>query len=180
LRSRLATTAVITLAVYGLLGVVLSTPPPASLPPGVRAVLGGVPLLIALINAATLGFLLAGWRAIRAGRIDAHRRAMLTAAGGISLFLFLYVTRVALSGVKPFPGPAAVRTYVYLPVLTVHIALSILSVPLVIHNLLTGLGLPRRDLVRTWHPRVGRWAVGLWSVSLALGILVFLLLNVLY
>jgi len=102
------------------------------------------------------------------------------AAACIALFLVLYVTRVALGGVKAFPGPAVVRTFLYLPVLSVHIALSIVAVPLVIHNLLTGLRLPARDLPLTAHPRVGRWAVRLWSVSLALGIVVYLLLNVLF
>ena len=49
-----------------------------------------------------------------------------------------------------------------------------------VHNLLVGLTYPPREIARTRHPRVGRWAVLLWSVSLTLGIVVYLLLNVLY
>ena len=180
MRSPLRGTVLAALAVYGILGFALSAPPPATLPPGVRAALGSVPLVIAVVNATALALLLSGYRAIRAGRVAAHRRFMLGAAACIALFLVLYVTRVALGGVKAFPGPAVVRTFLYLPVLSVHIALSIVAVPLVIHNLLTGLRLPARDLPLTAHPRVGRWAVRLWSVSLALGIVVYLLLNVLF
>lgn len=170
----------ITAAVYTLLALVLSASPPARPAPEIAALVRALPTVIAVINLAALAFLLAGWRAARARRIGAHRGAMLAAAACISLFLVLYVTRVALGGVKSFAGPPAVRTYVYLPVLAVHVLLSILSVPLVVHNLLIGLAYRRADIRRTRHPQVGRWAVLLWSVSLALGLLVYLLLNVLY
>ncbi len=169
-----------TLAVYGVLGVVLSTRAAPGLSPRLAAGVGALPTVIAVINAGTLLALVLGWRAIRARRIRAHRRWMLAAAAGISVFLLLYVTRVALGGTKAFPGPAGVRTYLYLPVLAVHIFLSILSVPLVIYNLLVGLTLPVEEVARTPHPRVGRGAVLLWSVSLSLGLLVYLMLNVFY
>ncbi len=180
MRSPLARTALLTLAVYGVLAAVLSGKPPDHLPPALASALSTVPFVIAAVNAAALFLLLGGWRAIRAGRLAAHRRCMLAAAACISVFLLLYVTRVALGGTKAFPGPAGVRAYVYLPILVVHVLLSILSVPLVVYNLLVGLSTPAREVARTGHPRVGRWAVFLWSVSLALGIVVFLLLNVIY
>ncbi|MDR7519902.1 MAG: DUF420 domain-containing protein [Armatimonadota bacterium] len=167
-------------AVYAILGIVLSMSPPAHLPPRIGAALAVFPPLIALINALALVCLVAGWRAVRAGRISAHRRFMVASAALISLFLVLYVTRVALGGTKAFPGPPQIRTYVYLPILTVHIVLSIASVPLVIYNLITGLTRPVRTVAGTRHPLVGRYAVVSWSTSLVLGILVYLLLNVLY
>ena len=105
---------------------------------------------------------------------------MLLAAALISAFLVLYVTRVALGGTKVFPGPAVVRTYLYLPMLTVHILLSILSVPPVIYNVLVGLTHHPDEIGRTAHPRVGRVAVTLWSLSLVLGLGVYLLLNIIY
>ncbi len=146
----------------------------------VAALVAAAPTIIAVVNAAALFCLVAGWRAIRRGRVRTHRTLMLIAAGCISLFLILYVTRVSLGGVKAFPGPASVRTYLYLPVLAVHILLSIFSVPLVLHNLVIGLTYRVEEIAGTAHPRVGRWAVLLWSISLALGLLVYLLLNVLY
>jgi putative membrane protein len=178
--SPLAGTILITLAVYGMLGYALSADQPAHLPPLVARALAGFPLAIAVVNASALICLLAGWRAIRAGRATTHRRLMLASAVCISLFLLLYVTRVALGGVKAFPGPPEVRSYVYLPTLTVHIVLSVLSVPLVVHNLLIGLTYGIREIPATHHPRVGRLAVTLWSVSLALGVVVYLMLNVFY
>jgi putative membrane protein len=105
---------------------------------------------------------------------------MLASAILISMFLLLYVTRVVLGGVKEFHGPSEIRRYIYLPVLTVHIALSIVSVPLVVYNLLTGLTNAPVAVARTSHPRVGRVAVILWSLSLTLGVVVYFLLNVLY
>jgi putative membrane protein len=171
---------VLTVAVYAVLGVVLSVRPPAHLPPGITAVLAAFPPLIALVNALALTCLVAGWQAVRAGRIPVHRRFMVASAALISLFLVLYVTRVALGGTKAFPGPPAIRTYVYLPILAVHIVLSVASVPLVIYNLITGLTRRVPAVAGTRHRAIGRYAVALWSTSLALGIVVYLLLNVLY
>lgn len=170
----------ITIAVYGILGYVLSSKPPAALPAPVAGALAIFPSIIAAVNAAALTCLLAGWRAIRARKVRAHRRFMLAAVTLISVFLVLYVTRVSLGGVKAFPGPPEIRRYVYMPALTIHIILSILSVPPVVFNVLTGLMHRADEISKTGHSRVGRVGVTLWSVSLALGILVYLMLNVLY
>jgi putative membrane protein len=171
---------ILAVLVYALLGYALSGTPPPSLPPALARLVALAPHLIAVINATALIVLLRGRSAIRAGRVASHRRLMLTAAVLISAFLLLYVTRVALGGTKAFPGPAAVRVYLYLPLLAVHILLSIVSVPLVVYNLLVGLTRPVGAIGATAHPRVGRAAVALWSVSLALGIIVYVMLNLLY
>lgn len=167
-------------AVYVVLGYALSGRPPASLPPVLARLVALAPHLIAVINASALIVLLRGRTAIRAGRVALHRRLMLTAAVLISAFLVLYVMRVALGGTKAFPGPPAVRLYLYLPLLAIHVLLSIASVPLVVYNLLIGLTRPVGAIGATGHPRVGRAAVALWSVSLALGIVVYVMLNLLY
>lgn len=172
--------AVLAAVVYAVLAYALASEPPADLPPAVARLVAFAPHLIAMINAAALICLRLGWRAIRRGNVAVHRKYMLSAATLISAFLVLYVTRVALGGTKAFPGPAAVRTYLYLPMLTVHILLSILSVPPVIYNVLVGLTHHPEEVGRTAHPRVGRVAVVTWSLSLILGIGVYLLLNVGY
>lgn len=173
-------TIIAAVSVYALLGYALTAEPPARLPPAVARFVALAPHLIAIINATALACLLLGWRAVRAGRIARHRRYMVAAAALISAFLVLYVSRVALGGTKAFPGPAVVRAYLYLPMLTVHILLSILSVPPVIYNLLVGLTRPAGAVRMSAHPRVGRVAVAMWSVSLTLGLGVYLLLNVVY
>jgi putative membrane protein len=175
-----AASALATAAVYGILGTALSRRPPELLPSFLPPLLAALPLIIAVINAAALFCLLAGWRAIRRRRVQPHRAFMLTAAGLISLFLVLYVSRVSLGGVKAFPGPPTIRAYVYLPILAVHVMLSIVSVPVVIYNIFTGITRGPAGVPDTNHARVGRTAVLLWSVSLALGIAVYVLLNVLY
>lgn len=164
--------------VYTILGFALAGEPPDRLSPGLGRLVALAPHLIAAINATALICLLLGWRSIRRGEVGAHKRYMLAAAVLISAFLVLYVTRVALGGTKAFTGPAALRLYVYLPMLAVHILLSILSVPPVIYNVLVGLTREPAAVGLTRHPRVGRVAVALWSLSLLLGLGVYLLLNV--
>lgn len=173
-------TFLISLLVYAVLIRVLLSDPPVALPQIVASLVSVAPHLIAAINVTALVCLLQGYRAIRAGHIGRHRKFMLLSASLISAFLILYVTRVALGGVKTFDGPSTVRTFVYLPTLVVHIALSILSVPLIVHNLLVGLTYPPEEVGHTAHPRVGRLAVYLWSLSLTLGLVVYALLNLAY
>ena len=178
-RTGLATIAV-TLGLYGVLGYALSGQPTGQLPPAVAKMVATFPSIIPAVNSMALVCLLAGWRAARVGRIDTHRKYMLASAALISIFLALYVTRVALTGTKAFPGPPAVRIYIYLPALSIHVLLSILSVPMVVYNLITGLTRSIRDIGTTRHPQIGRDAVALWSTSLVLGIVVYLLLNIVY
>jgi putative membrane protein len=172
--------AALAVVVYAVLGSVLSGQPPDRLPPAFARLVAFAPHLIAVINAVALVSLLSGWRAIRRGEVRTHRKYMLGAAVLISAFLILYVSRVALGGTKSFAGPAAVRTYLYLPMLAIHVLLSIASVPLVIYNVLVGITRPPDAVGATAHPRVGRAAVALWSVSLVLGLGVYALLNLLY
>jgi putative membrane protein len=64
--------------------------------------------------------------------------------------------------------------------LFVHIGLSIVAVPVVIHAVVLGLTHTPAELADTVHPRVGRVAVAAWSVSLFLGIVTYALLNWVY
>ena len=135
---------------------------------------------IAVVNAAATLSLLYGYRAVRRGNVRRHRAAMLTAFGLILLFLVLYLLKVGGGGTKEFVGPQA-PYYAYLALLAVHILLSMLSVPLVVHQVLTGLAFPTGPLTaRTHHRRVGRLAVAAWAVSLSLGVVTYLLLNHVY
>lgn len=134
---------------------------------------------IAVVNAATIGCLVVGWRRIRRGRVAAHRRAMIAAVALILVFLLLYLIRVGGGGTKHFLGPDAV-TGIYLFMLVVHIALSILAVPLVLYALLLGLTHSAAELRMTSHARVGRIAAAVWILSLALGLVTYAMLEHLY
>lgn len=172
---------ILTLLVYSVLAYALTSRAPLYLDPSLARVVALLPHVIVVVNTLALYFLFRGWQAVKAGRVRRHRAYMVAAVVFISTFLLLYVTRVVLGGTKAFPGPPDVRLYLYLPALIVHIALSIVSVPLVIYNVYIGLTVDwRRIRTTTRHPQVGRIAVLLWSISLALGIFVYLLLNVFF
>ena len=104
---------------------------------------------------------------------------MLTAFGLIMLFLVLYVWKVGGGFEKAFVGPTLVM-YVYWALLAVHILLSVVSVPVVLHAVVLGLTHSPAELRDTVHPRVGRFAVAAWTLSLFLGVVTYILLNRIY
>jgi putative membrane protein len=135
---------------------------------------------IAAVNATATAMLLYGFRAVRRGRIRRHRAAMLAAFGLILVFLVLYLLKVGGGGTKEFVGPDGAYL-VYLGLLAVHVLLSMLSVPLVVYQVVTGLTHSTGELAsRTRHRQVGRLAVAAWTVSLSLGVVSYLLLNHVY
>lgn len=144
------------------------------------SVVHAIPHVNAAISGAAIVLIAVGWRAIRRGRVDRHRAAMLAAAVLFALFLALYLYKVVLEGPATFPGPDAIYRLVYVPVLAVHVTLAVVCVPLLYYVLLIGVTHPVGAIPRTRHPRVGRIAAALWLVSFVLGDAVFLLLYVLY
>ncbi|MFB6165491.1 MAG: DUF420 domain-containing protein [Haloarculaceae archaeon] len=161
-------------------GAVLGVIPAHVLPRAPGWFLDAIPHLNAGISVVAIAVIATGWRAIRGGRIDRHRRSMLTALGLFAAFLLLYLYRVSLHGPTAFPGPAALERFVYLPLLAGHILLAIVCIPPLYYVLLLALTRPASDLGATAHPRVGRVAASLWLVSFALGIVVYLLLYVVF
>lgn len=154
---------------------------PSSLVP--RLSLSGVNLVtdaIAVVNLAATLSLIAGWYFIRRDEVDRHRYAMGGAFGLILLFLVLYLWKLIGGGTKDFVGPNLAYT-VYLALLAVHIILSMVSVPVVLHALVLGLTHTPRELrEETPHRRVGRVAAGAWILSLTLGVVTYVMLNHLY
>ena len=136
--------------------------------------------VIAAINTIALAVIIQGWRLARRRRFRLHRAMMITAFSLIVLFLVIYLFKVGGGGTKEFVGPLPVRDFIYLPMLFVHLALSVLAVPLVLYALVLGLTHRIPEMPSTNHARVARWAVLSWSVSLALGIITYVMLNHLY
>lgn len=144
--------------------------------------------LIAVINATALTTLLVGWRFIKRGDIQKHKWSMLTTFVLILLFLVIYIWKQAGGFTKEFvvsqgqflAGFATIITYTYWGMLAIHILLSIVAVPVVLHAVVLGLTHSPAELGDTLHPRVGKTAVAAWSVSLALGLLTYLMLNHIY
>ncbi|MFB6253426.1 MAG: DUF420 domain-containing protein [Halobacteriaceae archaeon] len=144
--------------------------------------------LIAVINSTALIVLLAGWRFIKRGDIRKHRAAMSTAFVLIMTFLVLYLIKVGggfEKGLVIKQGQflaqyASFINAVYLAMLVIHILLSVISVPVVLHAIVLGISHPIGELPNTLHPRVGRVAVVAWTLSLSLGIITYFLLNHVY
>ena len=132
---------------------------------------------IAVVNAVNVLVIAAGWRWIRRDEVEKHAAAMVTSFLLILVFLVLYLTKIGGGGTKEFVGPALVY-YPYLAMLAVHIVLSIVSVPVVLYALVLGVTHSPAELrTETPHRRVGRIAASAWLLSLALGVVTYLLLN---
>ncbi|MGH7772504.1 MAG: DUF420 domain-containing protein [Candidatus Binatia bacterium] len=167
----------VTMVAYGILSFVIIRERPGVIRSDfVNQLLGILPHAIAFVNALALALLIAGWWLIRNGYVKLHRIVMPSALGLISVFLVMYVTRIYLGGIKEFPGPQIVYYYVYLPVLIIHLALSIVCIQPVLYVALIGLTHRIEDIPRTKHRLVGRIAVPMWILSLALGLVVYAML----
>ena len=170
-------TALLTIVSLALVfGAVLRVGPATALPAAPDALLSAIPHVNALISATAIGTIVGGIRAVRRGAIQRHQRLMITTFGLFGAFLVLYLYRVSILGPTDFGGPAAVETYVYLPILAVHILLAIVCIPLVYYVLLLAYSHSIAELPDTPHPRVGKAAAGLWLVSFTLGIVVYAML----
>ncbi len=135
---------------------------------------------IAAVNSLALLCIVAGVYFVRKGELVRHRNLMLAATALILLFLVIYLFRVGGGGTKVFEGPGFVRSYVYLPMLAVHLVLSIAAVPLVIYAVVLGVTRPLEEVGDTLHPRVGQVAAFAWALSLFLGVVTYFMLNHLY
>lgn len=161
-------------------GAVLGVIPASALPRAPHWFVAAIPHVNAAVSVLAIATIGSGWYSIRRGRVARHRAAMLAGLVLFATFLVLYLYRVSVEGPTAFPGPAAVRRFVYLPVLAIHMTLAVVCIPLLYYVLLLALTRPVSDLPRTNHPRVGRVAASLWLVSFTLGTVVYSMLYILY
>ena len=131
-----------------------------------------LPTVNALLNALAALLLLRGRWLIRRGRVDAHRRTMLTAFATSTLFLALYVAHKATSGFEStslrVEGAARMA---YLAMLFSHVVLAMAVPPLAITLIRWGL---RGEIQR--HRRLARVAWPIWIYVSATGVLIYALL----
>ena len=153
---------------------------PTSMLPEFQQLLAVIPHVNAALSLGAITTIVLGWQAIRRGDVARHRLLMLTSFALFAGFLVLYLYRVALVGPEAFPGSEVIRTFVYLPLLAIHISLAVVCVPLVYYALLLAATRSPRELSSTPHSRVGRIAATLWLISFLLGLFVYLLLYGVY
>lgn len=133
-----------------------------------------LPHLNAILNSTSALLLLAGFRFIRRGRIQAHRNCQVTAVLTSTLFLISYLTYHYYHGATRFAGQGLVRP-LYFAILITHTVLAVVIVPLILVTLYRAA---RGDFIR--HRRIARWTLPLWLYVSVTGVIVYLMLYHLY
>ena len=126
--------------------------------------------LNALLNATAGLLLFLGWRAIKRGDREVHRRFMVGAVSVSAVFLLSYLTRVALTGTHRFPGEGPLR-WLYLAILVSHTILAVAVAPMALRSLALGwTGRIER------HRRLARITFPAWLYVSVTGVVVYLML----
>ena len=133
-----------------------------------------LPHLNAFLNATSAVLLIAGYRFIRALRVDAHRKCQVSAFITSTVFLISYLTYHYYHGESRFLGQGIVRPF-YFAILISHVILAIVIVPLI---LITLYRAARGDFLR--HKRIARWTLPLWLYVSLTGVIVYLMLYHIY
>jgi putative membrane protein len=130
-----------------------------------------LPALNAVLNGLSAIALLVGYTFIRARRITAHRASMITAFVFSTLFLVSYILHHYLHGDVRYPHDAALRS-VYLVLLTSHIVLAVIALPLVLVTFFFSLSgrIPQ-------HRKVARWTFPIWLYVSVTGVITFVMLR---
>jgi uncharacterized membrane protein YozB (DUF420 family) len=129
-----------------------------------------LPELNATLNATAAVLLAIGWTLIRRGRVELHRKVMITAFCVSIAFLASYLVYHAQVGSVRFTKQGPVRI-VYFGILISHTILAAAIVPMVLLSLSRGL---KRDDVR--HRAIARWTMPLWLYVSVTGVIVYLML----
>ena len=130
-----------------------------------------LPALNAVMNGLAAVALLIGFTFIRARRVTAHRRAMITAFVFSTLFLIGYIAHHALHGDVRYPLHAAFRIP-YLWLLASHIILATLTLPLILVTFFFSLS------GRFPQPRrIARWTFPLWFYVSVTGVITYVMLR---
>ena len=131
-----------------------------------------LPAVNATLNSVAATLLVVGHRHARAGRIDAHRRTMLTATATSAVFLALYVLHKATLGFESRTlHVSGVPKAAYLVLLASHVVLA-MTIP-VFAVALIALGLADR---RERHRRLARVAWPIWMYVSVTGVLIYVIL----
>jgi uncharacterized membrane protein YozB (DUF420 family) len=129
-----------------------------------------LPALNASLNATAALLLVAGYRMIRRGRREAHRRLMLAAFTVSTLFLVSYLVYHFEVGSVRFTKTGVIRT-LYFAILISHTILAAAVPPLAVLTLWRAL----RGRLEA-HRRIARWTLPIWLYVSATGVAVYWML----
>jgi len=115
--------------------------------------------------------LVLGYRAVRRGDHDTHRRMMVGAFGASSVFLVGYLAYHYVHGDTKFLGTGVIR-YAYFSVLISHVLLSIGVVPMALASFY--FAFQHRFEA---HKKVTRFLFPIWLYVSVTGVVIFLMLR---
>jgi putative membrane protein len=129
-------------------------------------------LLNACLNASSGILVFIGRRMIVGDRTkrERHKKVMLAAVLASATFLVSYVTRVLLTGTHVDPHTGALHA-IYLTILSTHMVLAMVVVPLVLVTLVRGL----RERFAA-HVKIAKFTYPIWLYVSVTGVLVYVIL----
>lgn len=133
------------------------------------------PALNATLNGASAILLLGGYAAIRSGKMDLHKKLMVSAFFLSCAFLVSYVIyHVRIHQVIHFQGQGWIRP-VYFTLLISHTILAVVIVPLILITL-------RRAWIDRFdkHRQIARWTLPLWFYVSVTGVIVYFMVYRIY
>jgi putative membrane protein len=130
-----------------------------------------MPALNACFNALSASLLLAGWVAIKSGKIAVHKRLMVSAFAASTLFLIGYVAYHYVHGDTKFTGQGPIRA-VYFAILISHVLLSMAVVPMALASFYYAF----RERFVT-HARIARILFPIWLYVSVTGVVIFFMLR---
>jgi uncharacterized membrane protein YozB (DUF420 family) len=135
-----------------------------------------LPHINACMNALSGCLVVAGYLAIRRKNVGTHKKLMLSAFACSTIFLVGYITNQILKGgTTTFPADLGVIRTIYLVILTSHMILAALVVPMVLTTLTLAL-LGRIEK----HRRFARVTLPIWLYVSVTGVIVYLMLYQIY
>lgn len=133
-----------------------------------------LPKLNAIINGTCFVLLLISLYFVRHRKFEIHKKINITAFFLSSLFLISYVTYHYLVSETSYGGEGILK-YFYYFILTTHIILAAIVLPLILLSFYYGL----KDN-RYKHRKIVRWSYPIWLYVTFTGVLVYLLLSPYY
>jgi putative membrane protein len=129
-----------------------------------------LPTINATLNALSASFLVLGWRFIRLGDRESHKRCMIAAVVVSVAFLVSYIVYHLRAGTTRFPDVGLVRG-IYLAILGTHTVLAAIVPVMVILTLVPALR-SRFDK----HRRIARFTLPIWLYVSVTGVVIYLML----
>jgi len=130
------------------------------------------PTVNASLNFTAACLLILGYRAIKAGKKETHKKFMIAALACSILFLGCYLSYHYMHGSTKYEGEGLMR-FLYFSILITHTPLAVLIVPFIIAAVYFAL---KGDLQK--HKKIVKWVYPCWMYVSVTGVVIYLMLYV--